>query len=311
MADGLYGQNGQAELLAGHAEPSAAGSGGPRGREAATHRLEIARNNRTTDSGCRLVFITQRCSARTCSKCGAAYGWRVRQTLLERADLFPVPALLTLTVDRSHFGSPQEAHEFVSADGLIRRLLRRLKFSVWVWVLEFQAGTGSGWPHWHILLNLAEHADRRLDLQRAWALWRDRWGIGGLDLQVRSRFEEAAHAINYVTKYLVKQPEAGYPFWVLDSDKLIRFVQGSRSVGPLVGQSAEQRRQSPKREAGTSAPRHQRRTYLERMAGCGSDCTVLYREEREDGVSYRRIGQIPTTPSRLVLLSRRESCAPK
>ena len=173
-------------------------------------------------------------------------GTRLRMRMLARSDLFARPALLSLTVDRDGhtvaagaanaggFASPQDAHAYVVGNALVARLMRLLGVKVWLWVLEFQTKTGDGWPHWHVLLDLSTCPGGDVDLRRAWSIWRDRWGVGGLDLSRPGKFTDAAHAINYGTKYLIKQPEGGYPVWVLESRKAIRFVGGCKLLGPLV-----------------------------------------------------------------------------
>jgi hypothetical protein len=120
-----------------------------------------------------------------------------------------------------------------------------LGVSRWFWVLEFQEKTGEGWPHWHVLADLSHYPGGRLPrnlLKRAWHLWRDVWGVGGLDLRKEGKFRNSLHAVLYVTKYLVKWPKRGHPTWVYkqggtsaDENKSIgiRRFQGSRAVGAL------------------------------------------------------------------------------
>src|SRR6185369_1412740 len=123
--------------------------------------------------------------------------------MLAKARLFRNPALLTLTVDRSHFASPEDAHRQITEGSFIARLMRLLGVVTWFWVLEFQTKTGDGWPHWHLLIDL-DDVGGRLDLAKAWRLWRDKWGLGGLDLSTRKSFADRQHAVLYVTKYLTK-----------------------------------------------------------------------------------------------------------
>jgi hypothetical protein len=68
-------------------------------------------------------------------------------------------------------------------------------------------------------------------LQEAWRLWRDQWGVGGVDVQIRDIFQSRTHAIHYITKYLMK-PQV-WPAWFLAGSRQ-RMVQGSRKVGRLV-----------------------------------------------------------------------------
>ena len=98
----------------------------------------------------------------------------------------------------------------------------------------YQQKTGSGWPRWHILVDRSDAPHKRINLDRAWELWRDKWGLGGLQLQAGREFDDPRHAIFYVTKYLIKPPEKGYPVWVLETKKTIRFFQGSGKLGSIL-----------------------------------------------------------------------------
>ncbi|MDA8378311.1 MAG: hypothetical protein M0Z50_14910 [Planctomycetia bacterium] len=196
----------------------------------------------------------------------------LRMRLLAVADTFRKPALLTLTVDRENFGSCQAAHDFISSMGRIGLLMKRLGVKLWVWVLEFQQKTGDGWPHWHILVDLADCPGGWIDLDRGWKFWRDKWGIGGLDLQLKQRFRLPRHAINYITKYLIKSPKYGYPRWVLESVKAIRLVAAYRKLGPLVSDG----RSKPKSESGGVRKYCGcRRLLVDRLVECGQKTTAL------------------------------------
>src|SRR5690606_33249807 len=140
-------------------------------------------NNRKYEPTGRVFLKLCHCRCRTCPGCGPRYGWKVRQRLLNGADLFTRPGLFTLTVDRSAFGGPEDAFLRITQDGYVRRLMRLLGVTVWAWTLEFQMLTGDGWPHWHLVIQVPPGG---LDLKRAWHLWRDKWGLGGLDLKRKS-----------------------------------------------------------------------------------------------------------------------------
>lgn len=155
--------------------------------------------------------------------------------------------MLTLTVDRSHFASPRAAWERVSGKKALSELMWKLGVKWWFWALEFQMGKGpdphrEGWPHWHVLVDLSTCPGGRLDLERAWYLWRDCWGLGRLDLSRKKVVASSGlHGVNYITKYLTKMPRHGFPDWVLGCDSM-RFVQGCRALGPLVSRRAEHKR---------------------------------------------------------------------
>ncbi|HAU36458.1 MAG TPA: hypothetical protein DCX07_01915 [Phycisphaerales bacterium] len=202
-----------------------------------------------------------------------------------------------MTVDPKGFESAEAAHDAIMAGGYIRRLMRLLGIKVWVWVLEFHK---SGWPHWHILVDLSERGELRPgDLKRVWGLWRDKWGLGGLDLVQRKQFGESKHAVLYITKYLMKPPRSGYPDWFIQG-KRRRMVQGARAVGRLCFKGA----------SGSDKPDEQRkrresRPLVERMAECGKfSHLVAVRVDVETGAEHkRRIGELPVSPVELESLS--------
>lgn len=185
-----------------------------------------------------LILRPTRCKLRVCPDCGPKFGSYIRGRLHGKVAsgklAFSQPRLFTLTVDRRHFASPEAAYRHIADGSYMARLLRLLGVLQWVAVLEFQSETGDGWPHWHILFDLAA-VGFKLNLAKAWHLWRDTWGLGGLDLSERkSDFQSMGHAINYQTKYLTKSPVGGWPQWVMESKRRIRFISASKSVGPIV-----------------------------------------------------------------------------
>ncbi|HEV2293806.1 MAG TPA: hypothetical protein VGR35_08110 [Tepidisphaeraceae bacterium] len=215
------------------------------------------------------------CRCRTCPDCGPYQGWLIRQNLLAKADLFTDPHLLTLTIDRSRFASPEAAHDRITEGGFIRRLMRLLGIKKWFWVLEFQTQSGEGWPHWHFLVDLSD-VGGFLDLKRAWKLWRDRWKLGGLDLQCRITAENREHAVFYVTKYLTKTPEA-VPPWVLLRARALRFLGASKAIGSLTGKlpAAPAEPLDPGEQMNLPF-RSARTVLLYRMARCKMKATVFH-----------------------------------
>ena len=256
---------------------------------------------RTSSDRPTTISVTGRhCRCRTCGECGKTYGGKVRQRLLAQAGEWKMPLMLSLTVDRNDaktgrgycFASPKDAHQYVTAGRYIAQLMRRLGVKRWVWVLEFQMETGDGWPHWHVLLDLGDLPTRRLDFKQAWHLWRDTWKIGGLDFSTRFLRDgrgDAQHAILYITKYLTKHPQDGYPEWVLHHAKMVRFVGACKLVGPLVGNAGSAA------DTGEDGDEREHRPLLERMAECGQSCD-LWAEvvDPETGeVAHRWAGSIP------------------
>lgn len=245
--------------------------------------------------------VGSRCNCRTCPECGRRLGRKTREILEspDRLALFPFPVMLTLTIDPKKFASPEAAHETVTDGGYIRRLLRLLGITTWVWVLEFHK---SGWPHWHILVDLSERG--RLtpaDLRRCWHLWRDKWGLGGLDVQERDGFASPTHAVRYVTKYLTKYPRHGYPAWFLKGSRR-RVCQASRKVGRLTAGESK----PDDRDDKPTTTRADSRPIVDRMAECGQAVSVIReRADQATGEVVREyLGEIPVSRAELVELER-------
>ena len=246
--------------------------------------------------------------------------------MLDKADAFQHPLLLTLTVDRGNFASPEAAHAYISQKGLIRRLLGRLGVRTWIWVLEFQGKTGAGWPHWHVLLDASPLPRKRIDLDRAWHLWRGTWEIGGLDVRAANKFNSPTHAIFYVTKYLTKFPKDGFPVWVLEAEHRIRFFQACRKLGPLAAPEVQPRDTDnesdiakfeipdtedngatvPGRDAeGPPTRRRRMRSLIERAAECGTAANAVLITPDGEGSTVRKwLGTTPSNASRITYLTR-------
>lgn len=135
----------------------------------------------SSDHGEKFQLKTCRCWSRACEHCAPVLGRRVQGKLLAGVDQWKNPRMMTMTVDRTKFASPQAAYREVMERRYLPRLMEALGVVRWVRVLEFQMKTGDGWPHWHVLAD-AVGSRGRVDLKLAWRLWRDTWGVGGLDL---------------------------------------------------------------------------------------------------------------------------------
>jgi hypothetical protein len=175
-----------------------------------------------------------------------------------------------------------------------------------MWCLEFQSKTGEGWPHWHLLIDLADLPGQRIDLKKAWHLWRNVYELGGLQLSSKmlNQRMEVGHALNYITKYLTKQPEGGYPEWVLHSET-IRFVQGCRRLGPLVGRSKETMEESIEEEDSEENREQARKSNLHAMSFCGLTTNLMQEQiDQETGeLSFKWMATLPVSPGVLESLS--------
>jgi hypothetical protein len=189
--------------------------------------------------------------------------------------------------------------------------MRLLGVKLWMWCLEFQTRTGEGWPHWHLLIDLADLPAQKIDLGKAWKLWRDNWKLGGLQLATKQLGQQldAVHALNYITKYLVKHPAGGYPEWVLHAET-IRFVQGSRVLGPLVGRITDDEPDDALEEPDDEPedePDESRRSNLLAMSYCGltTHCMVEELDGLTGEITLHFRGTLPVSPGQLEILAHR------
>lgn len=277
---------------------SVAPTGSPAGR-AKPARLESS-GNKVTSLG--RVVAGCSCGVRTCETCGPRLGWRVRQNMLGTLDKWRRPGLLTLTIARASFKGPREAYERVTRGKFVPRLMRALGVKLWAWALEFQQQTGDGWPHWHLLVDLADVPGGKLNLAKAWELWRGKWGLGGLDLSMKAaKIASPEHAVFYLTKYLTKMPKGGFPPWVMKSHG-IRFVQGCRKLGPLVAPP-----KPPQKKPAAAEPVKQyrpRQSMLGRIAACRMTSRVFDQQiDANTGeLRFKYCGALPVSPAWLLQL---------
>lgn len=249
--------------------------------------------------------VAVRCNSWMCEECKKRKGYEFRKRLLQKTELFREPRLFTVTVAREWHESAEAAYEYVSAKGYINTLMRLLGIRRWVWVLEAQEKTGEGWPHWHILIDVSDlparwyHSELKVStpeqpsssdgwtwiphfvdyarigrLLRKWRIGEQCCVSGGA-----KAIEGPEHAINYITKYLVKMPRRGFPGWMLNRPR-IRFMGASRQVGALVAAEGVECLEKTKENEEEPEERSECRTPVERIAECGLK-TVLIRYSEE------------------------------
>jgi hypothetical protein len=134
--------------------------------------------------------------------------------------------MVTLTVDRTKFDGPEQAHAVMMLK--LARLMRKIlgDGGAWMRVLEFQSKTGDGWPHVHLVAAMPQGVTLRTVRHACWHWWRDRWSIGGCDVQpVRSG---KACAL-YLGKYFTKAVQA-IPPWQLERERASRIYGASRAT---------------------------------------------------------------------------------
>ncbi len=253
--------------------------------------LEENRNKEKSDN----IFykaIEVKCKSWLCKKCRVHKGLRIREKFIAKSNLFESPRLYTITINREWFDSPADAYNYVMQKKFLARLLtKEMNVRRWIWVLEPQENNGDGWPHWHILIDVADlpgmwynketkkaqenkpqykagwcYVPHFFDLNKVHRLLR-KWKIGEqCKLTVkRDNFCNPLHAIRYITKYLIKTPERGFPPWMLKYSRL-RFVQASRDIGSLGGQKYKP--PEKKDDEGEYEPRRKSRRPVERIAEC-------------------------------------------
>jgi hypothetical protein len=262
-------------------------------------RIKVTSSEEQKNEGVFYNPIVLHCKSWMCPSCRIPKGLSIRRQLLGKVNVFKVPRLYTVTVNRDYFESPEAAYMHVMRGKFLARLLTKEMGVVrWFWVLEAQEETGDGWPHWHILMDVGElpgmwyHKESQtaqankpddssewcyvphfFDLNRVHRLLR-KWKIGEqCKLSVRrDDFQSPEHAVNYITKYLINPPERGFPAWMLNH-KGLRFYQPSRAVGAI----GEQKKQTVPKYAKepSSKPRRSHRP-AERIAECGKVLFTAY-----------------------------------
>ncbi len=307
-------------------EPPAAGGslsrqgGTAAGGEAAAANLELGTDN-VTGSRADVVCTGHRCGIRMCGRCGPRLGRSVRARLEERSGLFAKPMMMTLTVDQAGtksgggFPSPGAAHAYVRHKRLIPRLMRELGVDTWFYVLEFQKNAKGGWPHWHVLIDASRLPGGRVDFRKAWEIWLERFKVGMPKFSVEGLprgFKNPVHAIRYITKYLTKRPEDGFPEWVSEERDRVRFLAASRRVGALVAapRAADVEPSEPDASAPIAVEDDERDdeqrippdrgSYGERLKKCGGSCDIWRRCKDGETITYKWAGWVACTHAELV-----------
>lgn len=328
------------ECDGGRGRGEAAGPGGPAERSEASTAVRPApapylESNRSTvptlgatheesHLECRAVG----CRSRFCQHCCKHLALKLRGRLVPVLRTFKGMLMLTLTIDPKLFQSPAEAYWYVKGRRAIPKLIAalvergHLKTGRYFYVLEWHK---NGWAHFHVLVE----AELKTDLQVA-KLWFDackiwgknrpknapawdgtyRSGIRGLKqtapefgtVKVSKRdFANAEHGANYALKYMMKQPEEGFPQWVFDevnAGRRIRVYDSSRKLLPSEPRERKARVKPSTDEDGDAhdpecfceacrlgagvRPRRKHRPLEERLASCGKEGAIVHVSERKD-----------------------------
>lgn len=183
------------------------------------------------------------CRCRFCPGCCGWLGRKLREALARELAKFKGVMMVTLTVDPLNFpDSPESAFAYVKKRRCVAELVRALHKAGYLWsrryfyVIEWQQ---NGYPHWHLLLDATWIPFAAIT--EVWDKFRPKWlpppeGVRppmGSCRFTASKFERggAAHAANYVAKYLTKHPADGYPDWVMNAKTRIRRFSTSRGSG--------------------------------------------------------------------------------
>lgn len=195
------------------------------------------------------------CNCWACPDCRKKKGYKVRAAIKNKMQYFTKPAMITLTVDPKLHSDPYGAYKYVTSKRYINRLLRRvLGIKYYLWVVEPHELNGQGYPHWHILVDTSHLPDRYYDsstgvisenrtsgskkipnylnMGKARAFIK-KWGIGEqIKLSMKKlSFNDPEHAVNYITKYLVKSSARGPAPWMLNNTGIRMFQPGG--IGSL------------------------------------------------------------------------------
>ena len=260
------------------------------------------------------IMHSKKCNNWCCPECGRKKGKWLRKILhTQKMDLFLIPKLFTFTVNPSAFSSPKEAYRFVRDGNFIPRMMRYMHIKKWICVLECQK---NGWPHWHLIVDIADlneawikgngknlivrysppdekdksfhHVTHYVDMKKMHRLWR-KWGIGEqVDFSRKKGRKNKAHCFNYITKYLIKNPENGYPEWLMEEER-VRFVSASKAVGSLFG-SKSVRSNEKEKEEDEEDQRNKSQIFV-RVASCGLKTDLI--EYNEGKYKYLTTIDIP------------------
>lgn len=213
-------------------------------------RREAAPSLESQSNPCGPVPIAEvrakRCRSWYCQTCCKGKGLAVRRKLIKALGQFQAVQMWTLTVDPTLFdGDPQAAYEYLSAKRCVAELVRTLRdqglllSDRYFYVIEFHK---NGFPHIHIIFDAKFISHQAI--QDRWNLFRPSWAgpvegkrpafgmvrFSRREDGKRAEFESVEHAACYVTAYLVKHPEYGYPEWVLNSKRRIVRYRSSRGL---------------------------------------------------------------------------------
>ena len=267
----------------------AASAAAPAARRGGSYLLEHSHSTVTRgDSRPVRHFEVSACGCRSwfCGECCLQRGFRLYVELVPVLETFRAVMMLTFTIDPDLFESPRAAYEYVMDHRCLSRTLQDLHRWGYLhsrrfcYVIEFQRRTLQA--HFHVLVDASFIPFEAL--LASWSKHRPPWAgpvqgkrpSFGTVLFSKKTFKGGPkHAAQYATKYLTKEPEEGFPAWVMEmgKDRRVRRFGASRGFW---GRAPKPRRAA----VGTRRPTS--RTYAERVAECGTSLNVFEVGEKID-----------------------------
>ncbi|MBX3358883.1 MAG: hypothetical protein KF745_10690 [Phycisphaeraceae bacterium] len=266
---------------------TAASAAAPAARRGRSSLLEYSQNVVTNEKG-EQSFEAIRCGCDCwyCDDCCRRKGYTLRAELMPVLRTFAGRMMLTLTVDPELFPTPRDAYLYIRKARAISRLMQdldrggHLHSRRYLYVVEFQEKSEQA--HFHVLIDASFVPKTAIDA--AWSKFRpqqagpvapNRPAFGTTRFSRRSFEGGAEHAARYMTKYLVKTPEYGWPTWVLEMGAKKRVPRYRASRGFWNRPSARSLPTGAKR---TVVPR----SYGERVAECGTTTNLFAAADRVD-----------------------------
>jgi hypothetical protein len=281
-------------------EPSAGGAPRSGATPGGTLYLEQNLNRVTAQEGTdRIEVRSCGCKSWFCERCCVSKGIELKGKLNRELQAFTGLMMLTLTTDPELFGSPAAAYKFIKENRciavMIQRLHRRgfLHSRRFLYVVEWQKESQQA--HWHVLVDASHIPFPELceAWNRNWPGWRERVEAGrpGLgSVRFSKKDLNRTHAAGYVTAYLTKAPQQGYPQWVTDSPvRAVRRYDTSRGFWRADHRDSDEGTPTDADNGDTGdedvpgeverpedTPRSTlRRSIKEQVDNCGARCVVL------------------------------------
>jgi len=221
-----------------------------------------------------------RCNNWFCADCSKVKGYNLRAKLIPILETFKGLLLVTFTIDPNLFSNPKEAYFYVMDKRCISVTTQDLDrwgylhSRRYFYVLEWQKETQQ--VHFHVLYDASYIPWQKLLL--SWSKHRpnnarpvigDRPAFGTALYSKREFKGNSVHAACYVTKYLTKVPENGFPEWVMQMGKDRRIRRYSTSRGFWNNPS------KPQSSSTGQTRKISKLTYAERIKTCGNSVNLF------------------------------------